>query len=134
MEKYCLEITHRRKSFVITQLFLVLVFTIEPSIADTLNNQCDAQAKLPRHLSHIRFKGEGDNGCNNPIVIENAKNMSEGIAAEKIWIRTCYPSTRVITKALSQSGNKTYEVVEVSQIDNTSKRFCFDITGFFGSW
>ena len=134
MEKYYLKIlTHKLKKSVLTPLFLVFIFTIEPSLASTLN-KCDAQAKLPKHLSHIRFNGEGDNGCNNPIVIENAKNTSEGIAAEKIWIKTCYPSTRVISKALSQSGNKVYEVVEAAQKDNTTKQLCFDITGFFGSW
>lgn len=134
MEKYYHNILKNKlKNPIVTLLLLIFVSITESSVASTLN-QCDAQAKLPKHLSHITFKGNGDIGCNNPIIIENAKNTAEGIAAEKIWIKTCYPSSRIIVKVLSHRENKIYEIIEVTQTDNTSKQVCFDITKFFGSW
>lgn len=134
MEKYYRKVFNLgARRFRLTTLLLVLFSFVEFSVADALD-RCDAQSKLPKHLSHIRFKGASAEGCEHPVVIEHAKSTAEGIAAENVWISACYPSAHIKTKAVTRSGKKVLEVIEIEAKDNTTKQLCFDITNFFGSW
>jgi hypothetical protein len=114
-------------------LFLVLLLIVGASAAGA-PNKCDVHANLPKWLSHITFKGGHGEGCKHSVVIENAKNTGEGVAAEKVWIKTCYASAHIKTKAVSHKEGKVYEVVEITTENNLTKQLCFDITKFFGSW
>lgn len=113
---------------------LLLVLSAAPVYAADAQNQCDAHSKLPKHLSHILFKGADGESCDQPVIIEKARNTAEGVAAEKAWMSACQPSARTRAKAITHKEDKVYEVVEISLEDNTVRRVCFDITGFFGTW
>jgi hypothetical protein len=114
-------------------LSLALIAMVGADIAGA-SNKCDGRANLPKRLSHITFTGGYGEGCTQAVVIENAKNTEEGVAAEKNWIKTCYPSAQIKTKAVSHKDGKVYEVVELTTANNLTKQLCFDITQFFGSW
>ena len=117
-----------------TIILCLALFFITDSSATGASNTCNAYANLPKWLSHITFTGGYGEGCHQAVVIENAKNTAEGVAAEKNWIKTCYPSAQIKTKAVSHKDGKVYEVVELTTGNNLTKQLCFDITKFFGSW
>lgn len=135
MEKSCLNRRAAVGAGALKTIALPFAFfcSIALGVADT-EDRCNAQSKLPRSLSHIAFEGGGGEGCASAISIKQAKSTAEGIAAEKVWMGACYPSARIKTKAISHSGDTIYEVIEIGLEDGTTKRICFDITGFFGSW
>ena len=122
-----------RKSSITLVLFTLLVLMVVPSDACNLDEH-DLHASLPKWLSHITFKGGDGQKCSNSVIIENAKNTGEGVAAEKVWISTCYPSAHVKAKAISYGDDKIYEVVEIETHKSVIKQICFDVTKFFGSW
>src|SRR5688572_18301801 len=124
-------VTPMQSTIIILSLALL---SIVGSYVAGASNKCDVRANLPKRLSHITFKGGYGEGCNQAVVIENTKNTEEGVAAEKIWITTCYPSAQIKTKAVSHKDGKVYEVVELTTENNLTKQLCFDITKFFGSW
>jgi hypothetical protein len=125
--------TNRIWLFTIVVSLLIFFWSVHLCVADT-KNQCNARSKLPKHLSHITFNGGNGNGYEQSIVIEHARNTGEGIAAEKVWVKACYPSARIKTRIISHRDNKIYEVIEIKSANNTIRKVFFDITGFFGTW
>jgi hypothetical protein len=134
MAKYYLEnpITAEKVSITLG-LFTLLVLMIVPSSACNLDKH-DLHVSLPNWLAHIKFEGADGQKCSNSVIVENAKNTEEGVAAEKVWISKCYPDAHVKAKAISQNDGKIYEVVEIETHDSVIKQICFDVTKFFGSW
>ena len=117
-----------------TIVLFVLLLYVAGSSASAAPTKCDVHANLPKSLSHITFKGGQGEGCEDAVVIENAKSTVEGVAAEKVWIKTCYPSAHIKTNAVGHKEGRAYDVVEITTENNLTKQLCFDITKFFGSW
>ena len=89
---------------------------------------------LPKNLQHISFAGADGSSCKKAVVIRNATNNMEGIAAEKAWIAWKYPDAKVKGQGVSGIGNRTYDSLEIEAVSGESKTICFDITDFFGQW
>lgn len=87
---------------------------------------------LPPELAHIAFSGGDGSSCNDAVVIEHARNVAEGLAAQKAWLVARYPQARILVKAQSGEKGRFYETVELQPKDGARARICFDITGFFG--
>jgi hypothetical protein len=65
-------------------------------------------------------------------VIIAAENSEKGIDAEYAWLRQKFPGHRMRSQALVKSNGKAYDVIEITTSTKETKRFYFDITGFFG--
>lgn len=113
-------------------LLLVLVVGISSAWAGDAANSI--RPGLPEKLSHVSFAGADGSICKKAVVVENAANNFEGIAAEKAWIAWKYPGSKVKGQAVSGAGNKTFDTLEIETAGGESKTVCFDITDFFGQW
>lgn len=113
-------------------LLLVLVVGISSAWASEATRA--ARPSLPAKLSHVSFAGADGTSCKKAVVVENAANNFEGIAAEKAWIAWKYPGSKVKGQAVSGAGNKTFDTLEIETAGGESKTVCFDITDFFGQW
>lgn len=88
--------------------------------------------EMPAALSHIEFSGGDGTSCEVPVAIVNARNTSEGNAAQNSYLKSAFPNARIRVKALTGKDEKFFEVVEFSD-DGDVKRICFDISGYFGT-
>lgn len=122
----------RKISRYLTSLLLVLVVGTMLAWASELANS--ARPILPKNLSHISFAGADGSSCKKAVVIRNAANNVEGVAAEKAWIAGKYPNAKLKGQAVSGAGNKTFDTLEIETADGESRTVCFDITDFFGQW
>ena len=113
-------------------LLLVLVVGISSAWAGEATRA--ARPSLPAKLSHVTFAGSDGSSCQKAVVVENAANNFEGIAAEKAWIAWKYPGSKVKGQAVSGARNKTFDTLEIETAGGESKTICFDITDFFGQW
>ncbi|MBL8259231.1 MAG: hypothetical protein JNM60_05440 [Candidatus Competibacteraceae bacterium] len=89
---------------------------------------------LPKNLSHVKFSDDDGSICQKAIVITEAANNSEGVAAEKAWIAWKYPSAKIKAQAVSGAKSKTFDTLEIKTVSGETKALCFDITDFFGRW
>ncbi|MDG4554060.1 MAG: hypothetical protein P9E24_07415 [Candidatus Competibacter sp.] len=89
---------------------------------------------LPKNLRHISFVGADGSSCRKAVVVRNAANNLEGVAAEKAWIAWKYPNAKVKGQGVSGVGNKTFDSLEIETASGEAKTICFDITDFFGQW
>ena len=113
-------------------LLLVLVVGLSSAWAGDAANSI--RPGLPEKLSHVSFAGSDGTSCKKAVVVENAANNFEGIAAEKAWIAWKYRGSKVKGQAVSGAGNKTFDTLEIETAGGESKTVCFDITDFFGQW
>jgi hypothetical protein len=90
--------------------------------------------QLPPHLSHIVFKGGDGKTCENAILIENAKNTTEGVSAEKAWLKANYPGSQSIEHAVGKQDGKMVEAFKLKTKEGNTINICFDVTSFFGIW
>lgn len=122
----------RKISRYLTSLLLVLVVGTMLAWASELANS--AGPILPKSLSHISFAGADGSICKKAVVIRNAANNVEGVAAERAWIAWKFPNAKLKGQAVSGAGNKTFDTLEIETADGESRTVCFDITDFFGRW
>lgn len=116
----------------LTPLLLFLVVGVASSWAGETANP--TRPVLPKNLNHVSFVGADGSSCKKAVVVKNAANNVEGVAAEKAWIAWNYPDAKVKGQAVSGAGNKTFDTLEIETADGESKTICFDITDFFGQW
>ena len=89
---------------------------------------------LPDKLRHISFVGVDGSSCKKAVVIRNAANNMEGIAAEKVWVAWKYPNAKIKGQGVNGIGNRTFDRLDIETASGESKTICFDITDFFGQW
>lgn len=116
----------------LTIFLLVLVVSAGSVQAGEIKER--GQPFLPKRLAHITFTGANGTDCKRAIIIRNAANTLEGVAAEKAWIAWQYPQATIKGQAVSGAGDKTFDTLEIETAGGESKTVCFDITDFFGQW
>lgn len=122
---------HNFRRYLALSLFL-LFLGLGAARADGPANS--TQPILPKNLSHVKFYGADGSSCQKAIVITQAANNSEGVAAEKAWVAWKYPGAKIKGQAVSGSKNKTFDTLELETASGEAKMLCFDITDFFGQW
>jgi hypothetical protein len=100
----------------------------------------------------IEYGGGDGLSCSAAVVVAGGSSTSQGIAAERSWLRQKYPGHRFVRQgAVPNSGAKSYDlltiqvqeasgvllapVAEATQAPTGAWKeltICFDITGFFG--
>lgn len=117
--------------YLLALLLVIVVGVVTVGAGEAVN---PAQPRLPKKLSHISFSGADGSSCEKAVVVKNAANHFEGIAAEKAWIAWRYPDSKLKGQAVSGVGNKTFDTLEIEIANGGSETICFDITDFFGHW
>lgn len=90
-------------------------------------------APVPLRIGHIIFDGGDGSSMESAVIIRNAANESEGVAAESQWMRKVHPGWVKGTQGLFQKNGRHYD-----RIDYTNRgeklTIYFDITDFFGKF
>jgi hypothetical protein len=100
--------------------------------ADPLPNPLPAPQTLPTPAAHIQFGGGEGADCAHAIVIDGARHESEGVRAERWWVYSKNPGSRIASQSVSERDGRALETIEILTEDGGSKTICFDITSFFG--
>ena len=100
------------------------------------NTQSETSAKAPAPLKigHLIFKGGNGLSIEQAVIIKNAKNESEGVRAERLWIRKIHPGWRKGRQALLSKKGKQYDRIEYKTPNGETKTIFFDISDFFGKF
>ena len=67
------------------------------------------------------------------VIIRNATNESEGVAAESQWIRKVHPGWVKGNQALISKNGRHYDQIDYAN-PRGRDRIYFDITDFFGKF
>jgi hypothetical protein len=105
-----------------------LAFIVGAASADPL----PAPQILPTPAAHIQFRGGDGADCTQAIVIDGARHESEGIRAERWWVYSKNPGSRIASQSVSETEGRALEMIEILTADGGSRAICFDITSFFG--
>jgi hypothetical protein len=109
--------------FPLAVTFLVGVATADPIPAPPM---------LPTPEPHIQFGGGDGADCGRAVVIAGARHESEGVRAERWWVYSKNPGSRITSHSVSQNDGKDLETIQILTADGASRAICFDITSFFG--
>lgn len=88
-------------------------------------------------LTNIIYQGGDGKTMEDAIIIINARNSRDGIAAEYEYIKETYGTRNIewklISQSLDRSTNKKYDIIKIQTIpENKDVTLYFDITNFFG--
>jgi hypothetical protein len=76
--------------------------------------------------------GKGSDCKTDAIIIEGAKDGSEGVTAEYVWLNKNHAGSTLKAQALSGDEGKFFDVFQLTSRDGKPYTVCFDITAFFG--
>lgn len=80
----------------------------------------------------IRFGGGDGKTAEAAVVIQGARNESEGIIAELYWAARALPGWRKTKQALVRRGGRVYDRILFVSPQSGRQDIYFDVTGFFG--
>jgi len=84
-------------------------------------------------IGKLVFEGDGSS-IEKAVVVKNAKNEMEGVAAESKWVRKVHPTWMKGNQALLSVKGKDYDRIEYRTPDGKTETIFFDITEFFGKF
>ena len=84
-------------------------------------------------IGKLVFEGEGIS-IEKAVIVKNAKNETEGVAAESKWVRKVHPGWMKGDQALLENNGKYYDRIEYQTSDGKTETIFFDITEFFGKF
>ncbi|MGG7036483.1 MAG: hypothetical protein ACI7YS_14995, partial [Flavobacterium sp.] len=121
----------------IVSLFIISILTLSCSSMQTSNSELDYWNKPP-DLTNVTYEGEGKS-AENAILIKNAMNERNGVAAEYAYISKIHGIKFVDWKPIGQStithNNKNIDIIDIEVINKSEKKsFYFDITEFYGKF
>ena len=112
----------------VARLSLAAKFLVAVAWADPI----PAPPLLPTPEPHVQFGGGDGADCTRAIVISGARHESEGVRAERWWVYSKNPGSRIASQSVSQRDGKALDTIEILTSDGASRLICFDITSFFG--
>jgi hypothetical protein len=107
---------------------IAIAFMVRTASADPM----PAPQALPTPAPHIRFGGGDGTDCAHAVVITGARHETEGVRAERWWVFSKNPDSRIASQSVSEKDGRALETIEVLTSDGKSQTICFDITAFFG--
>ncbi len=128
----------------VIQLIVFSIFLISCSTSNNSSiNRSSAIApnywNTPPNLTNIAYEGGEGFSFETAIVIKNAKTTKDGIAAEYAYIEKKhgqkFEEWNPIGQSLNVQNGKRYDVIAIQIIsENTTVKYYFDITEFFGKY
>lgn len=91
-----------------------------------------APPTLPAPAPHVWFGGGDGTDCARAVVIGGAGHEFEGVRAERWWVYSKNPGSRIASQSVSESDGRALETIHILTADGRSRTICFDITSFFG--
>ena len=94
---------------------------------------------IPPDLTQIVYDGGDGSSFESAIIIKNAITTRDGIAAEYAYIEhkhgEKFKDWKLIGQATNMLNGKRYDFVSIQIIsDNTTEKYIFDVTDFYGKW
>ena len=121
------------------KLILVLLALVSCELPQRFPKSNSEYFNKPPDLSEVVYEGGDGKSLENAIVIRNAKNERNGVAAEYAYISKKHGEKFTDWKPLEQytsaQNNRRLDVVKVQiiQVSDTILYY-FDITDFFGKY
>lgn len=121
-------------------LFIILLSTVLISCATKKAPVNASQSfMIPADLSQIIYEGGDGKTIDNAVIIKNAQNIINGIAAEYAYIAKShgekFKDWKPLRQALTFKDEKKFDVIYIELTSNDEKlTYYFDITDFFGKY
>jgi hypothetical protein len=77
------------------------------------------------------FHGGDGSNCEHAIIIRDAANEREGVAAEYRYLEERHPGWILKGQSLVRSGDRSYDLLEFATVEGTARRACFQISEFY---
>lgn len=122
------------KNKMVMTLMVAALLTVS-SYAATNTVAVTAVTKAPPvvKIGKLVFEGEGSS-IEKAVIVKNAKDETEGVAAESKWARKVHPRWMKGNQALLENNGKYYDRIEYQTPDGKTETIFFDITEFFGKF
>lgn len=108
--------------------YLLFVFVVIAVCGDARHEAVAKQTHSTASAPKIAYSGGDGSSMDQAVVIENAKDETDGEEAEYAWVRKKFPGFKFKSKGLVKRGDKKYDHVFGTKADGTDADFYFDIT------
>jgi len=120
-------------------LFIFISISISCGIQNSRSYSGNYNFDPNPDLSKIEISANEGNTIENAIIIKNAKNTNEGVAAEYAYVTQLYGSRGLDWNLVYQEGltveNRTYDKLVIRiESSGEEKSIFFDITSFYGKF
>jgi len=115
-------------SWAVIRLSLAATLLVGVAWADPI----PAPPMLPTPEPHVQFSGGDGTDCTRAVVIAGARHETEGVRAERWWVYSKNPGSRIASQSVSQRDGRDFETIRILTAEGASRAICFDITSFFG--
>jgi hypothetical protein len=105
---------------------IILIFII---VSCSTTKKADRESDKNSISSTVVFR-DGTSLERAIIIIE--KSERSGITAENDWIRKNYPGYRKAGQSLVFDKKRPYDIINIENVEGTTKSIYFDISEFFG--
>ena len=89
-----------------------------------------ASCSTSKNLSSVSCDGSSYDRA----IIITAKNESDGVHAEYVWLDEHYPGCQHGEQSLNFHNKIAYDILDITTANGTKKSVYFDISGFFGKF
>jgi len=93
-----------------------------------------ADIVLPPELAAIRYEGGDGGSLETAVIIKHANDDLMGTKAEYVWLRQTFPGLKLVSQQLLHEGGKTFDRMEFSTRDGSTRTIYFDISDSFGKY
>lgn len=93
-----------------------------------------AEIVLPPELAAIRYEGGDGGSIETAVTIKHAKDDLMGTKAEYVWLKQTSPGSKLVSQHLLHEGGKTFDRMELTTTDGSTRTIYFDISDSFGKY
>ena len=122
-----------KNKMVMTLMVAALMAVSSYAATNTVATAVVTNAPPVVKIGKLVFEGEGSS-IEKAVIVKNAKNETEGVAAESKWVRKVHPGWMKGDQALLENNGKYYDRIEYQTSDGKTETIFFDITEFFGKF
>lgn len=127
-----------KKFITISILYISIISCSTTQKVSSSNSEMEYWSKEP-NLEKVTYEGGDGKSLENIIIVKNAENERNGVAAEYAYIAKQYGVKFVDWKPIGQStiteNNRKIDLIKIQTItSNEIVSFYFDITEFYGKF
>ncbi len=111
---------------------LATAITLALDSPGTSEAKSAAANKETLKIGKIVYEGGDGSSMEKAVIIKNASNEEEGVAAESRWISKVHPGWKKGKQGLFNKNGKAYDKIEYTTPTKEIQTLFFDITDFFG--
>lgn len=93
-----------------------------------------AEIVLPPDMTAVRYEGGEGGSIETAVIIKHAQDDLMGTKAEYVWLRQTFPGLKLVSQHLLHEGGKTFDRMEFTTTDGSTRTIYFDISDSFGKY